>query len=415
MGEAINRRDFLRQTGVGAIAATLSSASAISASNNTSARNFDSMDSRAGEILEELLTLERKDIPYRRGRPDCDDDTSFLICTNTPNYHMDYFVKTDGSEELIVGGDLKFCGKKTPTGVELASFGYINGKQFGPKAGVSAFLRIRELLGIEIHSQNCKGKDLTSLVNDLLAKVSFVELEVKSSFPLDNIKASFEKRNFKVEYEFDGRKKAVDFTIIDEKKKLNFWALYNENGDIDTMNLGVYSSKFNQSNFELFLGKLRRFPIKVYNEPSAMGIVAMAKGIEMYLTSTIKNKKLENYTDLFERLTSLEIDNKSAIDKSNGEIKIKTGEVNILYAPGTYDHFHLNLGKDKTYICTHRETKEVKSVIINGHPFSLIDDRVGFIRNTYSPYTQEQANFIIKRAQEFYNNKIRPLSPSPHK
>lgn len=65
--------------------------------------------------------------------------------------------------------------------------------------------------------------------------------------------------------------------------------------------------------------------------------------------------------------------------------------------------------KDIKYICAHRETREIKSVIINDHPFSLIDDKIGFIQNAYRSYTQEQATFIIKRAQEFYNPKIRPI------
>lgn len=153
--------------------------------------------------------------------------------------------------------------------------------------------RVRDILDINVHLQDWKGRDLTHVVDTLSKKVLSVE-DFKVEHKDGLILASYKKEDFSIKYESNNRDKKVDFTVRDGENWLRFFVGYNRSNNIDRIYLYANNSYF-WVDYSLLHpnGKLDRFPKKVYDEESARGIVNKGKEIERYLSSTIENTKVK--------------------------------------------------------------------------------------------------------------------------
>lgn len=282
MGE-ISRRDFLNGV-VGTVASTL-----LSRLPTASASDFDSIDDITEKMLKELGTSTKDDVKDYKYRY-C-DNASVVVNACIKGYKIEYWAYDHGIERLMVKSEKKqwdFWGEGSlEKGVTFFSSDHGLCKTEGAilKYAMPMCNRVRDLLDINVHLQDCKGRDLTHVV-DSLSKNVLSAKEFETKYQGDLFLASYKKEDFTIKYEFYKRNKKIDFIIRDGENWLRFFVGYGMLGNVDRIYLYI-----NDSYFWVDSGKLTKFPRKVYNEYSAMNIVNKAKEIEAYLTSNIRNIK----------------------------------------------------------------------------------------------------------------------------
>jgi hypothetical protein len=408
VGDLINRRDFLGLLGMGATTAVATSIGLPTASA-ISLQEFDSLDELTENMLKELSSEATwSDLKPGSYRVEYLDDASVRVRAYVGDYHLDYWGNRHNLKEGLKVSLGRTDWMVTMKNSEIMSFyTYFPMWEFNPKEANALVRRIKDLLDVGVHLKRAQGKDQTDLVSKFLEKAESVEkCDVKYDSVYFTINASHKEGDFKIEYKLDREwlTPRLEIKISDGKDKIKLDGHYNENKGFEDMCL-----KVNNSNFTLESGKLSEFPIGVYTKASAQGIVNRAEQFAKRLTCTIKNIPLENYTELFERLTSVG-DNEFEVIKNFPHTEIKAGKRTISYDsqiipkititspnPGRhtgYDEVYIYLGKKSG------KSRRVDWVRINDHGFMTNPRDIRFIPSTY---THAQFKLIMRKAQRFYD------------